>query len=274
MNEETQQNSQTADIESADAGNGSERVRWQATAVLLVAVALVTCTSCLVGVLVARTLRPTFILAGPSSPPTPSTPTPYPTQTPYPTHTPVCAICEPCPPEATPYPTATPRPCTPCPPTVTPTGTRKPAALLPTSTPTSAEPTATATPEYLFRVGLTDFLPPPNCDTNWFPILEGRIVDAGDFRIKGLRVQGVNSSGLVAPPSEPSGEMAWSTPHGGPWQHRINFKYQLPGTYDGSTWTIFVIDENNRQASEPFVWTLDPDCHNPAFVQFISPISQ
>jgi hypothetical protein len=242
-------------------------------AVLLVAVALVTFLSCLVGVLAARTLRPTFILARPSSPLSSPAPTPYPTQTPYPTHTP-CVTCAPCPPTAALYPTPSPRSCTPCPPTATPTNTGQPVALPPTPTPTPAGPTATATSEYLFSVGETAFLPPPNCDTNWMPILEGRIVDASDVSVKGLRVQGVNSSGQAADPSPPSGELAWSTPHGGSWQHRINFKYELPGTYDGSTWTFFVIDENNRQISESFAWTLNPDCHNPAFVEFIAGISQ
>jgi hypothetical protein len=265
---------QTAGAKSAGTDKRSRRARERSlTAVLLVAVALVTCLSCLVGVLVARALRPASTLARPSRS---STPTPYPTQTPYPTHTPytTCAACAPCPPTAAPYPTSTPLPCTTCPPTVTPTSTRKAAALPPTPTPTPANPTATAAPKYLFRVGLTAFLPPPNCDSNWFPLLEGRIVDASDVPVKGLRVQGVNSSGLVAPPSDPSGEMGYSTPHEGEWQHAVNFKYQLPGTYDGSTWTIFVIDKDNQQASEPFTWTLNPDCHNPAFVEFTAAIAQ
>jgi hypothetical protein len=198
-----------------------------------------------------RTPRPTFTPGGFVARLTTPVPTPVPTDTP--TITPTYTAT------STPSPTRTPTP--------TYTATPRP----PTRTPTPAPPTDTPTPEFPFRIGTMEFLPPPNCDTNWFVIMEGRIVDAKDNPIKGYRVQGINSAGTVAPPSLPSGEMGFSRPQEQDlWRHRINFKYELPGTYDGSTWHIWVIGEDGSQLSPVFDWTLNSDCHNPAFVQFVA----
>jgi hypothetical protein len=197
-----------------------------------------------------KTPRPTFT-------PTPDW-TATPTDTPTPTNTPI--------PTATPLPSATPTPV----PTDTPppTHTRRPPT--PTDTPAPTEVPPTPTPAYEFTLGANETMPGIGgpCGGNNFASLEVRLSSPDDsMAATGYVVRGTNKTTGQVVDSPPSGEMGFSAPGQG-WNHRTNLKMDLPGGYDGSTWEFHVISSDGQQISPSWEWTLDPNCFNPAFVNW------
>jgi hypothetical protein len=197
-----------------------------------------------------RTPRPTF------------TPTPDWTATPTSTPTPTNTLI----PTATPTPVDTP---TPAPSdTPLPTETRPPPP--PTDTPAPTEILPTPTPAYEFTLAHSETMPGIGgpCAGNNFVTLEIRLSSAeDDVAMVGYVVQATNKTTGQVVDSEPSGEMNFSAPGQG-WNHRLNLKIDLPGGYDGSTWEFHVISSGGQQISPSWEWTLDPNCYNPAFVNW------
>jgi hypothetical protein len=106
------------------------------------------------------------------------------------------------------------------------------------------------------------------CSGNNFAILEIRLSTADDtLPVLGYKVQGRNLNTGQVMTSEPSGEMGESAPGQG-WNHRINLKFDVLTGYDGTTWEFFVINAAGQQTSPSYKWTLDSNCHQPAFVRW------
>jgi hypothetical protein len=250
---------------------------------LTVSTLLFSCLTCFLGIIVILQVFLLFSdlnIGQERSAPTPTAlalaqaANPYPTQTPYPTHTPnpPCPVCADCPALPTPKPTSA---CTPCPPTPTPTATSlatntpRPQPATPTPTDTPA-PTEAPKSQYDFDIKEIDHLPYPHCDKNSFVVFNAYITDANGDPVGGYRLQGVNAGGTTAPPSSPSSrEWGYDIGFGESWRHDTNVKYELPGGWTAGGWSIFVIDENGKQISPAFNWTLDPTCHNLAWVWFV-----
>jgi hypothetical protein len=197
-----------------------------------------------------RTPRPTF------------TPTPDWTATPTDTPTPTNTLI----PTATPLPTDTP---TPAPSdTPLPTNTRPPPP--PTDTPAPTEIPPTPTPAYEFSIAEAGTLTSYGglCAGNNFAVIEFRLSTADDDApVLGYVVRATNKATGQVIDSVPSYEMGFSAAGQG-WNHRVNLKIEIPGGYDGSTWELHVISGDGQQISPSWEWTLDPTCHNPAFVNW------
>ncbi|HRV91075.1 MAG TPA: hypothetical protein P5526_02805 [Anaerolineae bacterium] len=189
------------------------------------------------------TPRPTFtptpdFTDTPTVTPTPTiTPIPTETPTPVPTDTPVATD--------TPEPTETPTPA-PIPPTPTPGP--------PTDTP---EPEPTATPDFPFKIkeqGNREF---QKTSVNFVSSIVA-VTDANGTPIGGYKLVGTNNTGQ----SYQSAESSWrydalSGLEG--YVKQGNIKFEPPGGFNDSTWTVFIVDSAGNQVSAPISLTYPSD---------------
>ncbi len=202
------------------------------------------------------TPRPTFTVT-----PTPTdtaTPTPTDTPTPIPTDTPTLTLTPP--PTPTPAPTDTPAAtATPAPTNTVPRPTSPPRA--PTATFTPAPPTATAVPNWTFKVK-------ERGDRNWQKTTYTSIVnyvyvtDNKGTPIGGIFVVGEHSSGKFPKYKSPPSEWkSFVSSLSSDYRKTVNLKVEL-GPYVDGTWYVYLVDGGGTQLSDKIAWDYSSDPNN------------
>lgn len=195
------------------------------------------------------TPRPTFT-------PTPDftdtpTITPTPTVTPIPTDTPTPI------PTDTPEATDTPEPTdTPTPAPIPPTSTPAP----PTDTPT---PAPTPTPDFPFKIkeqGNREF---QKTNVNFISSIVA-VTDANGTPIGGYKVVGTSTGGQTYESAESSWRFDALNGLEG-YIKQGNVKFEPPGGYNDSTWTVFLVDSGGTQVSAPISLTYPSDPNQKAW---------